>query len=220
METLQAIRGRQSIRAYLPRPVPRETLVRLLEASRWAPSGSNRQPWRVTVAAGAPREALVARLVERIRARQVQIPTRVSDEEAAQANYERALARATAAAQAMGTSLWEFLLAGSYGFYGAPVVVIVSHVGTGSAAADVAPFITSLLLAAHDQGLGTCWLGLPLSYPEIIREVLSIPEDWKLAGAVALGYPDLTSPANAVRAERAELDDLVRWVGFEDMPGG
>ena len=39
--------GRRSIRVYKPAPVPDEMIEQLLEAGRWAPSASNRQPWRV-----------------------------------------------------------------------------------------------------------------------------------------------------------------------------
>jgi len=46
VELWEAIRGRRSVRAFLDRPVPRETLERLLEAAIWAPSGGNAQTWR------------------------------------------------------------------------------------------------------------------------------------------------------------------------------
>jgi nitroreductase len=72
-----------------------------------------------------------------------------------------------------------------------------------------------MLIAAHDRGLGTCWLGYPLGYADLIREVLGIPEDERLGAVVALGYPDPASPANAYRSPRDELDTFVRWVGFE-----
>ena len=50
----EAIRGRQSIRAYLDQPVPRDVITRILETSGRAPSGSNIQPWKVWVIEGAP----------------------------------------------------------------------------------------------------------------------------------------------------------------------
>ena len=66
MEMVDAIRERRSIRVFLPDPVPCETLGRLFDVARWAPSGSNRQPWRVSVVSGGPlrvwREALAARV--------------------------------------------------------------------------------------------------------------------------------------------------------------
>ncbi len=44
------LRRRWSPRAFSPEPVPREALRSVLEAARWAPSASNRQPWHFIVA--------------------------------------------------------------------------------------------------------------------------------------------------------------------------
>jgi nitroreductase len=48
-ETLQTMLKRRSIRKYKPAPVPQEHLNLILEAARWAPTGSNRQNWRMIV---------------------------------------------------------------------------------------------------------------------------------------------------------------------------
>jgi len=93
------------------------------------------------------------------------------------------------------------------------VVVVVSNPsGRGG---DVAPFVTTMLLAAHDVGLGTCWLGYPLAAGALIREMLAMPDDERVRAVVALGYPDPGSPANAYRSARDALSSLVRWVGFD-----
>jgi nitroreductase len=47
--TLALLKGRRSIRRYRPDPVPDEMVEQLLEAGRWAPSASNRQPWAFIV---------------------------------------------------------------------------------------------------------------------------------------------------------------------------
>jgi len=46
METLECIKTRRSIRKFLDKEVPQDVVRKILEASRWAPSGGNRQPWR------------------------------------------------------------------------------------------------------------------------------------------------------------------------------
>jgi len=46
---LALLKGRRSIRRYRPDPVPDEMIEQLLEAGRWAPSASNRQPWTFIV---------------------------------------------------------------------------------------------------------------------------------------------------------------------------
>ena len=52
MDLFEAIEGRISIRAYKTTPVPKETLVKLLEAARRSPSWANTQPWEFSVLGG------------------------------------------------------------------------------------------------------------------------------------------------------------------------
>jgi len=47
--TMALLKGRRSVRLYQPDPVPQPLLEQLLEAGRWAPSASNRQPWSFIV---------------------------------------------------------------------------------------------------------------------------------------------------------------------------
>jgi nitroreductase len=47
MDLYDVIRTRRSVRAYRPDPIPEEVLMRVLDAARIAPSGSNRQPTRL-----------------------------------------------------------------------------------------------------------------------------------------------------------------------------
>jgi nitroreductase len=54
----EALLTRQSIRAFLPREVPRETIDDILQVAARAPSGTNTQPWKVYVVAGEPRAEL------------------------------------------------------------------------------------------------------------------------------------------------------------------
>ncbi len=49
MDFLELVKSRYACRAYQPRPVEQEKLLRVLEAVRLAPSGSNRQPWKFIV---------------------------------------------------------------------------------------------------------------------------------------------------------------------------
>ena len=49
MELKEAIKQRRSVRDYKDIPVPEDKLLKVLEAARLAPSGSNRQPWKFVV---------------------------------------------------------------------------------------------------------------------------------------------------------------------------
>jgi nitroreductase len=49
MDVFEAIQARTSTRAYQTKPVPTETLKKILEAARLAPSAKNLQPWHFIV---------------------------------------------------------------------------------------------------------------------------------------------------------------------------
>jgi nitroreductase len=49
MDTFKAILKRRSVRDYTGEPIPREDLIKIVNAGRWAPSGYNRQPWDFVV---------------------------------------------------------------------------------------------------------------------------------------------------------------------------
>ncbi|MEM3726544.1 MAG: nitroreductase family protein [Candidatus Bathyarchaeia archaeon] len=49
MDVFEAIKGRRSIRAFQNRDVPPETVDRLIDAARWAPSAGNIQPWEFII---------------------------------------------------------------------------------------------------------------------------------------------------------------------------
>ena len=60
MDVYEAIRTRTSIRSYLPDQIDEETLDRVLDAARLAPSGKNGQPWTfIVVRDGETRKRLV-----------------------------------------------------------------------------------------------------------------------------------------------------------------
>ena len=54
----RAIESRQSMREFLPTPVPRATIEHLLELASRAPSGTNTQPWKAYVLQGASKNSL------------------------------------------------------------------------------------------------------------------------------------------------------------------
>ncbi len=59
MDVFVAVKSRRSVSSYLPDPVPKEKLDRILESARLSPSAMNRQPWHfVVVTDSAKRKAL------------------------------------------------------------------------------------------------------------------------------------------------------------------
>jgi coenzyme F420-0:L-glutamate ligase/coenzyme F420-1:gamma-L-glutamate ligase len=65
----------------------------------------------------------------------------------------------------------------------------------------------NLMLAAHVEGLGTCWMCAPLFSPEAVRSVLEFPQEWIPQGMILLGYP--SSPGR--EPDYKPMKDVVRW---------
>jgi coenzyme F420-0:L-glutamate ligase / coenzyme F420-1:gamma-L-glutamate ligase len=193
----QLVRSRRSIRRYRPDPVPREVVEALLEAAIWAPSAHNRQPWRFCVVTdGATKAELSHRMGEQW--------------------------RKDLAADGMAAEVVEQRVAISHARMTTAPVLIVPSVSmedmdrypdparnlaeTMMAVQSVALACENLLLAAHDAGLGACWLCAPLFVPDLVRGVLSLPAAWQPQAMITLGYP-----AEVKERDREPLASRVLW---------
>ncbi len=180
MTVVDAIRSRRSIRRYTEQPIPAEVIERLLTAATWSPSAHNRQPWRfVVLTAPEAKERLARAMGDRLRADRL---ADGDDPGAVACDADRSYARLT----------------------GAPVVIVVcltmadmdSYPDTRRKKAEytmavqsVAMAVQNLLLAAHAEGLGACWMCAPLFCPDTVREAMGLPEDWEAQAVITLGYP-------------------------------
>jgi nitroreductase len=218
MDVANAIAERRSIRAFLPREVPPETLRRVFARAQRAPSWCNIQPWRVWVASGAARERLVGRLLEAARTRPPapEIPFHEHYPEP-YAAHRRACGKALYEAMGIARQDAEGRRAAwlrNFVAFDAPHVAIVGwdrRFGV-YAALDVGCWLQTVLLLAHDEGLATCPQASLATYPDVAREVLGVPDEITIAFGIAIGYADSDAKANACRTTREPLDANVRFV--------
>jgi nitroreductase len=71
---------------------------------------------------------------------------------------------------------------------------------------DMGISMEHLVLAAHDKGLGTCWLGGQFD-EEIVREALGVPASHRVVALTPLGYSDEDPQAK----ERKPIQELYSW---------
>jgi len=74
--------------------------------------------------------------------------------------------------------------------------------------------LQNILLSAHNKGLSTCPLGLPLIFEDLIKNHLKIPKRLRLSNIVAIGYADTENPINKFKSERVPLDEITKFIGF------
>ena len=166
MDVLKAIRDRRSIRRYKSTEVEFEKIDTILQAGRWAPSASNKQPWHFIVV------------------------------------HNETMRKKLADAHSYGRFMVE-----------SPVVIVV----LGDPAkhpryhlADPHNAVQNMLLAAHYEGLNTCWMGVrDTDIEPKFKEILSIPANLRVICCISVGYGDQERTST-----RFPIDDIVSWEKF------
>ena len=73
----------------------------------------------------------------------------------------------------------------------------------------------NIMLLAPTYGLGTIAQIQAVGYPDILRKILTIPDSKLIVLGIAIGYPDRDDPINQLCSERAPLDSICTWHGFD-----
>ncbi len=223
MNVATAIDTRMSCRAFLDTPVPKQTVVEILEAAKRAPSGGNLQPWRVHALTGEP----LAQLKALIRSKLPSQPTGEGSEyDVYPPNLhepyrsrrfkcgEDLYATIDIARDNKPGRLQQF--ARNYEFFGAPVALFFTidrRMGQDQWA-DVGMFMQNIMLLAREHGLHTCAQEAWSVWYRTLGEFLPIPPEHMLFCGMALGHRDESAPINALRTERAALEEFATLRGF------
>ena len=194
---------RRSVRRYLPEPIDPAVIDTLLAAATSAPSAHNRQPWRFAVLTTAPhKQKLADAMGERLRRARQADGDNTADIEA---DVARSQARITGAA----TVVVVCLSMRDMDRY--PDTERSRH-EYQMAVQSTAMAGQNLLLAAHDAGLGACWLCAPMFCPDVVRDALQLPADWEPQGLITLGHP-----ANSGKPfVRKPLAEVTRFLNSEE----
>ncbi|MGB5146316.1 MAG: nitroreductase family protein [Porticoccaceae bacterium] len=228
MELIEAIESRLSARAFLPTPVPRATVERILELARLAPSGSNMQPWQVDVVTGAVRERLIERALAWAREHPVgnnENPLRGDPGGFRQPYKQRRFDCGMSLYAALGIDrrdkvAREQQLLRNFYFFDAPVGLMFSiHRSLlPGQLGDLGIFMGHVMLAAREFGLHTCSQGFWQDVSPAVHEVLGIAPEYYVYNGMALGHIDADHPANRLEMPREPVAGFARFLGFEE-PG-
>lgn len=212
------LRSRRSVRGFRPDPVPRATLLEVLELAQRAPSNCNVQPWRVYVATGERCERLRRRLVASV---EDGTPSTMTHPiETFQGAYrKRQIECAVEMYGHMGIARDDAkgrfdAYRRNFQFFDAPHVAFVcmdASFGVG-VALDVGMYVQSLMLLLWSRGIGSCAQAALRAYEDVTREELGIPVEEHILCGLSFGYEDLEVPANRTRQQRQDLTTNVRFL--------
>jgi nitroreductase len=167
VELMDAIRQRRSVREFDSEDVSDAVLHKLIEAACWAPSATNEQPWAFTI---VKNKNLLNTISERAK------------------DYMRCTAGPelpARLAQQLADPSFQLL-------HNAPVLVVISTwKPTRWAIEDCALAGENFMLAACNEGLGTCWIGMTqewLGTPDG-RKLLELPAGCIVVAPIIVGHP-------------------------------
>jgi len=220
----EAITSRRSMRAYLPTPVPRETIEDILRVASRAPSGTNTQPWKVHVLTGEPLRGLI----ERLRAA-YDDPAEAQLHEQEYAYYPHEwVSPYIDRRRKVGWDLYGLLGIAkgdklrmheqhgrNYEFFDAPVGLMftIDRVMERGSWLDYGMFLQNVMVAARARGLDTCPQAAFTQFHRIILDHLGAPPQEMLVCGMSLGQADPQAIENTLVTERAPVHEFTRFHG-------
>ena len=222
MNTAQAIAGRRTCRAFTSEAVPIETIRRILETARQAPSGGNLQPWHVHVLWGRRMREFRGILAGKVQSQPTGegseydiYPPNLKDPYRARRFKcgEDLYATIGISRDDRPARLAQF--AKNYDFFGAPMALFFSieRIMGPDQWADVGMFMQNVMLLIHDAGLDSCPQEAWAVWYKTVGEFLSLPAERMLFCGMAVGHGDKNAAINRLRTDRAELEEFVTFLG-------
>ncbi len=210
-EMLEWLETRRSRRTFDDKPISKEILSRLMHAAITAPSNTNRQPWRFAV---VTKKTIRKQIAAAVRTRAAEIKAIIERGHHADdfANYGDFFHEPLDQAAAIIIPQWrdypdliaEFIASGG----GDPAQWHTARSMQAELCSTCAA-VMALLLQAHAEGLGACWMAGPMIAKPDIENLLGIREPFRMVGAIALGWPTGNAP---VSPGRKPLERVVQWV--------
>ena len=216
MELYEVMRTTFAAREFTEQPVSDETIAKILEEARFAPSGGNRQGWHVLVvredASRAVLRDLIApqmqRYVAQVKAGEAPLntinPSRVSAEQVAQTQVPQTMLDNLTGAPVILLVFVDLSVVASFDSH-------LNRVGVISGA-SIYPFVWNILLAARNEGLGGTLTTFAAGAEEEVKAHFSVPSEMALAAMIPMGQP----VKQLTKLTRKPVADFVRkehWNG-------
>jgi len=223
MDVIKAILERHSTRDFKPDPIPKETLVKILETALHSPSSGNTQAWTIYVAAGKVMEKITQAYLERF-AKDVpgkpemaglpmpQNPQAMQDRMKQIISERLKLLKIDPKDEAAMRGFREF----NGRLFRAPAMVILTMDKnlTTWTAFDFGLLAQTIMLAAEGYGVDSIVAQAFVTQPDILRQELGIPDTERIAIGIGLGYLNPKSIINTYRSPRRSLQETVIFKGI------
>ena len=193
MDLYDVMRTTFAARQFTDKPVPDAVIHKILDNARFAPSGGNRQGWRVIVVRAQDTRAALPDLIRPTMQRyvaQVQAgeapwntinPTTLTDEQIAATEVPEPMIQALTQAPVLLFVFLDLAVAASFDQH-------LDRVGVISGG-SVYPFVWNILLSARNEGYGGTPTTFAAAKEDDLKALLGVPDQYAFATMIPLGEP-------------------------------
>ncbi|MEA3305986.1 MAG: nitroreductase family protein [Candidatus Omnitrophota bacterium] len=202
-EIMAHIKNRRSRRSFLDTKIPDETVEKIIEAGRYAPSALNKQPWKFIVIANKDSIKKLSGIVKSITAKILKLLPVL-----------KILKKELRNRQIIGALQKTISDDADTVFYSAPLLILlVSDKNAGPyASRDCALASQNMMLYAHSLEIGSCFIGRAdfLMRSGEAKDIIGLPPRHKIQAAVVFGRAPHENHAPAAPARKK--DNIINWV--------
>jgi nitroreductase len=214
----ELLNERYSVRAFLPKPVPRDTIEKVLKVAQRTASWCNSQPWQVMIASGEARERFRKLIYAEAASGAAENSDYPFPREYLGVYLERRRESGFQLYNTLGIPRGDKVAYAkqaleNYNFFGAPHVAIIhttEPLGVYGAV-DCGAYVGNFMLAAQALGLGTIPQAALARHSGLIRRHFNLGDDRRVVCGISFGYADHAHKVNGYRTSRAALADTVTF---------
>jgi nitroreductase len=213
--------ARFSCRGFLPNPVPREVVHRILTLAQLTASWCNSQPWQLVVTEGAGTERFRRALFDHAAAQSGGSPAQFDfpGPQYTGAYLERRREVGWQLYESVGVPRGDRIGAArqaleNFRLFGAPHVAIIStdrDLGVYGAI-DCGAYVGNFVLLAQSLGIATIPQAALAHFSPFVRTYFGLGVERRIVCGISFGYQDADHAANQFRTGRADVDEAVTWV--------
>lgn len=214
--TINCLKTRRSIRVYRPDPIPDEVLKKIFEAAEYAPSSKNTKPWEYYVLTGKEKDHICDMVVEEypkrkgpFRKREEFTPVKSVSDDKDTNDFRTARIMTNIGSTVFIRQAPVLILVFNKAPYTAGEQNVIDEIGKEALLAycveiqGAAAFIYSILLAAHELGLGGCWIADINFCRDKVKKYIGTDND--LVAGIVLGYPEVKVPPKKISLDKRKL---------------
>lgn len=216
MDTIQNLKTRRSIRFFEDKPIDEEILKQIIETADYAPSSKNTKPWEYSVLTNEEKDEICNIVVREYPKRGLPFRKREETKPITQAittdnieDFRTAKVMTNIGSTTFIRQAPVLILVFNKAPYTAGENNVIKEVSKEAILAHTveiescSAFIFSLLIAAHELGLGGCWIADINFCRDKIKEYIGTEND--LVAGVVLGYPNQTVPPKQISVGKVEV---------------